>query len=89
MNKSFSSDAKAEGLSTDEFATQNLVQAASVIKRLSNTGSYHGVKPRKLANGRLLWPNLIVTAFDASIKGQCNARNGRCTEAHPNLEAQS
>lgn len=43
-------------LSTEEFAAPRKVKPESVRSRYSKTGSYFGVKPIKLANGRLLWP---------------------------------
>jgi hypothetical protein len=43
-------------LSTDEFAATLAVASQSVRKRYSETGSYHGVRPVKLPNRRLLWP---------------------------------
>lgn len=49
-------------LSTDEFARLNHVKMESVLKRLCNTGSFHGVKPQKLATRRLLWPAIRVIA---------------------------
>ena len=45
------------GINTEEFASRHLVKAESVISRLSRTGSYFGVRPIKLDNGRLLWPD--------------------------------
>ena len=50
------------GLSTADFAAQNLVQPATVVKRYCTSGTYHGVLPRKLANRRLLWPDVIVAS---------------------------
>ena len=48
-------------LSTDEFAALNRVKAQSVRGRLARgEESYFGVKPKKLANNRLLWPNVVV-----------------------------
>ncbi|MBK5913782.1 hypothetical protein [Rhodocyclus purpureus] len=47
-------------LSTDEFATRNRVKAQTVRARLCNTGSYFGVRPLKLANGRTAWPDVQV-----------------------------
>ncbi len=41
---------------TREFAKSNLVEMQTVLKRLCQTGSYFGVVPRKLPNGRLAWP---------------------------------
>jgi hypothetical protein len=41
---------------TDAFAAANAVKPGSVRSRYCRTGSYFGVKPNKLPNGRLLWP---------------------------------
>lgn len=49
-------------LDTAEFAALNGVKPASVRVRLCNTASYFGVIPLKLANGRLKWPAVQVTA---------------------------
>lgn len=43
-------------LSTEEFATAISLKPQSIRKRYSLTGSYHGVRPVKLPNRRLLWP---------------------------------
>nr|WP_301101081.1 hypothetical protein [Propionivibrio sp.] len=48
-------------LSADQFAALNQVVAQSVRARLCRTGSYFGVRPVKLANGRLAFPNVQVT----------------------------
>lgn len=45
-----------EHLSTEEFAAVLAVEHQSVRKRYSETGTYHGVRPTKLPNRRLLWP---------------------------------
>lgn len=47
-------------LSADQFAALNQVKSQSVRARLSRTGSYFGVKPIKLANGRTAWPAVQV-----------------------------
>jgi|APIni6443716594_1056825.scaffolds.fasta_scaffold2748399_2 hypothetical protein len=47
---------------TDMFAAANRVKGQTVRARLSQTGSYFGIRPLKLANGRLLWPDVQVTA---------------------------
>ncbi|WP_081077359.1 DNA-binding protein [Burkholderia pseudomultivorans] len=41
---------------TEEFAAEICCRADSIRKRYSQTGSYHGVRPEKLPNRRLLWP---------------------------------
>jgi hypothetical protein len=48
-------------LNTEQFAARNLVDAKSVRARLCRTGSYHGIRPLKLASGRTLWPDLTAT----------------------------
>lgn len=49
-------------LSTAEFAALNHVKPHSVRQRLCETASFYGVRPLKMANRRLLWPALLVTA---------------------------
>lgn len=49
-------------LSTELFAENNRVKASTVRKRLCETGSYFGIKPKKLVNGRLAWPNVQIEA---------------------------
>ncbi len=48
--------------SCEQFAALNQVLAQSVRARLCRTGSYFGVRPVKLANGRLAFPNVQVAA---------------------------
>lgn len=47
-------------LSCEQFAALNQVKPQSVRARLCRTGSYFGVTPRKLVNGRLAWPAVQV-----------------------------
>lgn len=47
-------------LTSRQFAEKNMVQIATVITRLCRTGSYFGVRPLKLANRRLAWPDVFV-----------------------------
>lgn len=44
------------GLSTDELANMLNLQPGSLRVRLCKTGSYFGIRPVKLPNGRLQWP---------------------------------
>lgn len=66
----------AHGVDTKIFASRNLVKPQTVRKGYSIKGAYLGVVPTKLANGRLLWPDVIVTkngaivADDAAIDGK-------------------
>lgn len=43
-------------LTTNEFAASMGVKGDSVRRRLCVTGHYLGIRPIKLPNGRLLWP---------------------------------
>jgi hypothetical protein len=52
-------------LDTEPFAGKNGVKPQSVRARYCRTGSYFGVVPRKLRNGRLKWPDVQVEASDA------------------------
>lgn len=45
---------------TDDFGALNGVKGQSVRVRVCRTGSYFGIVPKKLANGRLLWPAVQV-----------------------------
>jgi hypothetical protein len=47
---------------TDQFAALNRVKGPSVRARFCRTGSYFGVRPIKLLNGRLDWPLVRVEA---------------------------
>lgn len=47
-------------VSTEVFAARNHVKHGTVLKRLCKTGSYHGILPRKLANGRWDWPDVVA-----------------------------
>lgn len=47
-------------LSCEEFAALNQVKPQSVRARLCRTGSYFGVIPKKLVNGRLAFPAVQV-----------------------------
>lgn len=49
-------------LSAEQFASLNQVKPQSVRARLCRTGSYFGIRPLKLANGRTAWPAVQVTA---------------------------
>ncbi|WP_414444640.1 hypothetical protein [Burkholderia sp. 22PA0106] len=56
-----------KGVPTEVFASNNHIQPQTPRKQYCLTGSYFGVVPTKLANGRLLWPNVIVTKRDGAI----------------------
>ncbi|MBR7970232.1 DNA-binding protein [Burkholderia cenocepacia] len=44
-------------LTTEELASMMAVRPQSIRKRYMETGSYHGVRPVKLPNRFLAWPN--------------------------------
>lgn len=46
----------ARPLTTEEFAAEIKVRPQSIRKRYCQTGSYWGIRPVKVPNGRLLWP---------------------------------
>jgi hypothetical protein len=43
-------------ISTETLAAQTHVKPSSIRVRLCRTGSYFGLIPKKLPNGRLSWP---------------------------------
>lgn len=51
-----------KNLSAAEFAKLNQVKAQSVRAQICRSGSYFGVKPDKLANGRLVFPAVQLVA---------------------------
>lgn len=57
----------ARGIDTKLFARKNLVKPQTVRKGYSINGAYQGVVPTKLANGRLLWPDVIVTMRNGAV----------------------
>ena len=44
------------GITTEQLAAPIGVKPQSIRVRLCQTGSYFGLTPNKLPNGRLLWP---------------------------------
>lgn len=48
-------------LDTEPFADLNGIKPQSVRARVCRFGDYFGIKPLKLANGRLKWPRIQVT----------------------------
>lgn len=53
-------------LTTKELARVMSVRSQSIHKRYCLTGSYHGVRPLKMVNRRLMWPS---DSFEQLIKG--------------------
>lgn len=49
-------------LTTERFAALNGVKGQSVRARVCRFGSYFGITPRRLKNGRLIWPVVQVAA---------------------------
>ena len=50
-------------LKTEDFAHRFGVKSASVRRRFCIKGHYFGLKPIKLPNGRLLWPDVDPAQF--------------------------
>ena len=46
----------ASAYTTKELATTLAVQPQTLRKRFSQTGSYFGITPLKMPNGKLRWP---------------------------------
>lgn len=44
-------------ITTERLAELIGLRPQSIRSRMSRTGSYFGLLPRRLANGRLLWPD--------------------------------
>lgn len=61
---------------TKTFAARNHIEEQTARKRYSQTGSYFGVVPEKLANGRLAWPNVIATKLGAITVDETYSGNG-------------
>jgi len=56
QHKTSHTTASGRRLTTEELAAATSVQPASIRKRFSQTGSYHGLVPCRLPSRRLLWP---------------------------------
>ncbi|WP_111747333.1 monooxygenase [Salinisphaera orenii] len=55
------------GLTTEQFAQATGNRPGSIRTHLCERGSYYGIKPKKLPNGRLLWPpDAIERLLDAA-----------------------
>lgn len=57
-------------ISTEELAAGCMVKPASIRVRLCRTGSYFGLMPDKLPNGRLTWPADWRERMVANPKGK-------------------
>lgn len=55
-------------LTTAELAIELAMEAQSIRKRLSQTGSYFGLRPVKLPNGKLRWPADAIERLTAEVK---------------------
>jgi hypothetical protein len=64
-------------LKTEHFALQHLVEAQTVRKQYAANGSYFGIRPLPLPNGRLLWPDDSIErlAEAANIDRPCGTDN--------------
>ena len=56
-------NAASAGLTTEELAAALSVKQDTLRKRLCQTGSYFGLRPKKLPNGKLRWPADSVEAL--------------------------
>lgn len=51
-------------LDTDTFGNKNQAKPATVRQHYSRFGHYYGIVPKKLASGRLAWPDVQVADAD-------------------------
>jgi len=56
-------------LNTEDFGRAIGVKPQSIRVRLCRTGSYFGIRPSKLPNGRLAWPSDAPTRLVAAGAG--------------------
>jgi len=56
MNSETNSPTTFNCITTEDLANSLGGKPGSIRVRLCETGSYYGIKPHKLPNGRLLWP---------------------------------
>lgn len=62
-------------LTTAQFAALQRLKTQSVQARLSKTGSFYGLRPLKLASGRVFWPAIVVTAEMAAKRDDVEGRD--------------
>ena len=59
------------GFSTNDLAQALGMKSESIRVRLCRTGSFYGLRPGKLPNGRLIWPaDSVERLLDQSGKGE-------------------
>lgn len=57
-------------ISTEDLAKQAATTPGTIRVRLCKFGSYFGIRPQKLPNGRLLWPaDSLNRLFEKADKG--------------------
>ena len=71
-------DEADRSLSTKELAVSLSVTAQSIHKRLCVTGTYWGLEPTRLPNGRLLWPADAVERLANAPAGPGNHCGAYC-----------
>jgi hypothetical protein len=65
-------------VTTNEFAAKIGIQHTSIHRRVCITGSYFGIRPTRLVNGRLIWPDDAVEQLVTQRKSKAS---GGCDEA--------
>lgn len=53
-------------MTTSELAEKIGILATSIHQRVSRTGSYFGIRPQPLLNGRLIWPDDAIAQLSAT-----------------------
>lgn len=59
-----------EGMTTEGYAEASGIKSETIRRAYCVNGHYLGVKPRKLPNGRLVWPADEVRAAIARRQGE-------------------
>jgi hypothetical protein len=57
-------------VTTNELAEKIGIQHTSIHRRVCTTGSYYGIRPTRLVNGRLIWPDDAVEQLVAQRKAK-------------------
>lgn len=55
-------------MNTEQLAAALQLKAQSIRKRFCETGAYYGLRPTKLPNGRLLWPEDSIALLSKGPK---------------------
>lgn len=63
-------------MTTSELAEKIGILATSIHQRVSRTGSYFGIRPQPLLNGRLIWPDDALEQLSGTQRRRAPAAKG-------------